>query len=425
MTGAHKWLLSCAAALALCVAAPTLAPAQGLSDDFESYSAGAPPGPPWWEWGGDALTTDNPIYDEPGNGANGSAKFMGLGQEPVRWFTDPFDAKDRIVEFTFYVKSSSTSTFDMFAGSMVGAPGPYVEPKTQYDVNIGHIAIKANIGDNTGWVRYAEGQQELTNFVGDGVTWNKIHVHLIARSTDGHMGTGELSVNDVASGQQYVWTLDTEGLNGVDFYGNDWGRGYLVDEISIVQNGFADPLPYTPPDYAYPGNRGPAGGITSDGVRYLYILGGMNTAETGSTELWRFDTTNNSWTQLPSSPVITDPLNPETIYTSMPSRAALTTAGNQGQLSLTVNAHYTGTGCDGYNPWQTDFDIETGAWLTPKHAGEDCMSSHDNWTDTAAAGDRIYGSQTASQGGMLIYDAETNTFLSRQGSPNTIPDGLG
>jgi hypothetical protein len=416
MTAPRKRLLSCAAALALCLVAPALVLAQGFSDDFESYTAGQPlPGPPWYSWFGGTLGIDDArLYDEPGpppNGANGSAKFIGVGGEPLRWFTDVFDAKDRIVEFTFYVKSSTAAAnLDMYAGSMEGTPGDPT-PEKQYDFNIGHIIVKANIGDNTGWVDYAG--QRLENFVGDAVTWNKIHVHLIARSTDARMGTGELFVNDVGSGEEYVWTLGAEGFNGVDFYG---ALSYLVDEISVVQNGFAAPLPYTPPNYSYPGNRGPAGGVTSDGVQYLYILGGQNTAATGSTELWRFDTTDNSWTQLPSSPVITNPDNPAQTFTWMASRAALTTAGNQGRLSLTVNANYTGK-----NPFQTDFDIETGAWLTPKHAGEDGMSSHDGWTDTAAAGDRIYGSQSPSQGGMLIYDAETKTFLSRQHSPNTIP----
>ena len=418
MTTAHRWLLSCAAALALCVAAPALVLAQGFSDDFESYTAGQPlPGPPWYSWYGGTLGIDDArLFDEPGNGANGSAKFIGVGGEPLRWFDNPFDAKDRIVDFTFYVKSSTAvANLDMYAGSMEGAPGPYVEPGKQYDVNIGHILILANIGDNTGWVRYA-GSQQLNNFVGDAVRWNKIHVRLIARSADARMGTGELFVNDVGSGEQHIWSLDAEGFNGVDFYG---GASYLVDEISVVQNGFADPLPYTPPDYPYPGNRGTAGGITSDGVQYLYILGGRNSADVGSTELWRFDTTDNSWTQLPSSPPVEDPWNPPAVFEGMANRAALTTAGDQGRLSLTVTEDHHQE-----NPWSVDYDIATGAWQAPIGPGV-ALSSWNSFSDTAAASDRVYGTLVPSQGGMLIYDAETRTFLSRQHSPNTIPDGLG
>ena len=420
MTAAHKWLLSCAV-VAFCLVAPTLAPAQGFSDDFESYTAGVPlPGPPWFNWYGGTLGLDDArLYDEPGpppNGANGSAKFIGLGGEPIRWFDNPFDAKDRIVDFTFYLKSSTTAQFHMFAGSMEGAPGPYVEPGKQYNVNIGAIYVTANIGDNTGWVNYAG--QVLNNFIGDAVTWNEIRVRLISRSLSGRMGTGELFVNGVGTGQEYIWSLDPEGLNGVDFYGLDYSRGYLLDDISIVQNGFADPLPYAIPDYAYPGNKTSGGGIESDGVRYLYILGGRNSGGTGSTELWRFDTVDETWTQIPNSPTVTDPDNPARVMVGMVDRAALTTAGPEGRISLTVTEAF-----HSQNPWSVDYDIATGVWLAPVGPGVD-FNSWDVSLDAAAAGDRVFASINPSQTGMTIYDAETRTFLGRQGDPNKFPFGV-
>ncbi len=422
MVSTHRWLLNCTIAALVSFAAPALVLAQGFSDDFESYTAGQPlPGPPWYNWEGGTLVTVDGVrlYDEPGNGANGSAKFIGLGEEePVRWFDTPFDVKDRIVDFTFYLKSSSTAQFDMFAGSMEGAPGPYERPGKQYGINIGAIYVVANIGDNTGTVTYAN--QQLSNFVGDAVTWNEIRIRLINRSLSGRMGTGELFVNGVRTNQEYIWKLDAEGFNGVDFYGEDWARGYLLDDISIVQNGMADPLPYAIPDYVYPGVRTTSGGITSDGVRYLYVLGGENSAGTaGSTELWRFDTVDETWTQLQSNPPVPDPLNPEAVLTSMVERAALTTAGAQGKLSLTLNAYDHG----GDHPWQIEYDVATAAWSEPTSPGPG-LGSHDVFLDAAAMGNRIYASINPSQGGALIYDAETRTFLSRQGDPNRFPYGV-
>jgi hypothetical protein len=413
----------CALVLTCLLSLPFTCLGQGFSDDFESYTPNEDLPAPWADWGsGQSPSTGNQavywtLYDAYGN--NGSLQYLVMEGEPVRWFDNPYDAKDRIVDITFYVRTQSENGFDFFAGSMGWTPsGGQGE---QYGVNVGSLHISPSMNWCTGMIDYYDvryaGNHWTTNFVGDGETWNEIKIHTVVRNVNTMMGEGELYVNGVATGGTHIWNLNDEyGLSGVDFYGWDWNREYHIDDISILQNGFADPIDIPTPDYSYPGNTITNPGIESDGVQYVYMLGGANTAATGSSELWRLDVTTGTWTQLTSSPTVPHPTNPSAVITHQTSRVALTTAGDQGKISVAKHLQLAGQA----SPWCIDYDIALGTWSSPINPTT-TPSSWDVFQHVTAAETRIYSPGNPSQAGMLIYDSETREFLGWQGAGNTFP----
>lgn len=423
MTNSDKSLLTLLFAVSL-LAVPVASFGQGFSDDFESYTPGQDVPDPWFDWAsGLSPATNNAVvlWSVVGmEGHNGSDQYLAVKGEPIRWFDNPYDAKDRIVDVTFYVRTSAVSRFDLYAGSMGWTP--FAAPTEQYDTNIGELHINHHIIWSPSYAEWYEvsyaGQTDTENFVVDGEFWNEIKIHTVVRSISTMMGEGELFVNGVGTGQKHIWSLNpTYAFSGVDFYAWPMNEEWHIDDFSVLQNGFADPIDIPAPDYVYPSTMGSGGGITSDGTRYLYILGGGNSAATGSTELWRFDTTTETWDQLPSSPTVPKPGDPSQVLQWQTRRAALTTAGSQGRISVTMNGPYVTPA-----PWSVDYDIATNTWDSPV-APDPTQSSHDVFTDSTAAGDRVYATQTASQPGMLIYDAGTRTFHGRQHSPNNFPFG--
>lgn len=421
MISSHRLLLTFVFFVSL-LAASVVSFGQGFSDDFESYTPSEDLPFPWADWasGLSPSTGNQALYWTVHNkyGHDGSLQYMQMELEPVRWFDNPYDARDRIVDITFYVRTESESGLDFFAGSMGWTPS--AAPTEQYGTNVGALHIRHHViwsPSYVEWYQVAYGAQNDTeNFIADGEFWNEIKIHTVVRNINTMMGEGELFVNGVGTGETHIWRLNTEyGLSGLDLYGWDWNREFDIDDISILQNGFADPIGIPVPDYIYPSTMGSGGGITSDGTQYLYILGGGNSAGTGSSELWRFDAIAGTWDQLPSSPTVTHPDNPTAVLTSQAQRCALTTAGAEGTISMTMNSANSSR-----NPWQVDYNISVGAWSAAVGAPSD-FSSWDSFGHVEAAGDRLYATGSPSQAGMLIYDAGTDEFLARQGSPNTFP----
>ncbi len=389
MRNTHKWLLSCMVAIMLS-AAPALAPAQGFVDGFETYAPGVLPAP-WADWMTGVPPAAGNIVVNDGTGHLGSPQYITLGGEPVRWFANPLDVKDRIVELTYWVRSASWANMDMFAGSM-GVPGVAM-PAKQYGTNIGQIQINAPAGT----VTYA-GNVNAGNFIGDGVTWNEIKVRIIARTPSAMSGQGELFVNGVSTGFVNVWSLDAnDGFNGLDFYGNDWSNGYAVDDMSVLQAGMAAPLPWlggTPKTW-YPGEKGLRGGIGWDGGQYIYALGGSN-----SGELYRYDIATNTWTQMASKPI-----NPD--------------AKESHGVAITDNGKICVSAGHGFpnDQYMYEYDIATDTWAAP------VTGSPDEGPQIEAVGNIVFAGQVPSQGGTTQYDATTSTFLTGQGSPNNAPTG--
>ena len=414
------------AVILVALGVPGICLSQGFSDDFESYTPNVDLPAPWGDWStGVAPSTGNPAiyWTMYGYGNNNSLQYMEQGGEPVRWFDSPYDAKDRIVDITFYVKYIAPTvdqgrTLHFYAGSMGWTPS--MAPMMQYGTNIGVLDIYPVRDPDTQEiirhdVSYA-GTVDSDNFVDDGDTWNEIKIHTVVRNIGSKMGEGELFVNGVGTGVTYIWNLDDDmGMTGIDF-GWDYNSGYYIDDMSILQNGFADPIDIPVPDYTYPGSTITNPGVESDGVQYVYMLGGANTAGTGSSELWRLDLQDGTWTQLTSSPTVPHPTNPSAVITHQTSRMALTTAGDQGKIAISKHLQLSGYA----SPWCIEYDIALGTWSDPVNPTT-TPGSWDAADHVSAAGDRIYAPGNPSQSGMLIYDSETREFLGWQGAGNTFP----
>lgn len=384
MRNTHKWLLSCMVAIMLS-AAPTLAPAQGFVDDFETYAAGGPLTAPWADWGTGAPPVGGSTVMLDGTAFSALQYSQhGAWSEPVRWFANPLDVKDRIVELTWYTRAGG-GWVDMFAGSMGGVQPA---PTKQYGTNIGQV----HIDFATGAVTYA-GNVNAGNMVAG---WNQIMVRATARSPNAMMGQGELFVNGMSTGFINTWSLDpNDGFNGVDWYGADV---HDVDLMSVSQAGMAAPLPWTsgPPKTWYPGTKGLRGGIGWDGGGSIYALGGSN-----SGELYRYDIGTNTWTQLASKG-----FNPD--------------FKESHGVAITDNGKIVVSAGHGFpnDQYMYEYDIATDTW-----GAAPVKVSADEGPQIEAVGNMVYAGQVPSQGGTTQYDAATSTAITQQGSPNNAPTG--
>ena len=380
------WLACLGLVASLLLLAPTTALTQGFIDGFETYTAGGPLTAPWADWGtgvapvgGTTVVADGTAY--------AGANYLDLtAGEPLRWFTNPFDVKDRTVELKWYQRSNG-GAIDMFAGSMEGGYGTPT-PGKQYGTNIGVV----NVNGGTGNVTYA-GNVNAGNYVNDGVAWNEIKVVLTARSPNAMMGQGELFVNNVSTGFINSWALDpNDGFNGVDFYWN----GQHIDDMSVQQTGMAAPLAWqsAAPQSWYPGTKGLGGGVGSNG-KYIYVLGG-----TASGELYRYDTTDSTWTDLADKGISPD-------------------YKESHGVAITDNGKIVVSGGHGWpnDQYFYEYTIATDTWAAPVKA------SPDAGPQIEAAGNMVFAGQVASQSGTTQWDATTSTVITQQGSPNQPPSG--
>jgi len=369
---------------------------QGFSDDFESYSPGTL-GDPWADWNsGNPPSSGNTVVNDPGNGNGGSDQYITLAGEPVRWFENSLTNKDLVVEITFYVRVANTAAvFDFFAGSM-GSPG-MAQPMNQYSVNVGHLTINPGAGT----VSYGGGI--AANFVADDSTWNEIKIRLISRTSSGLMGQGTLLVNGVGTGATNEWTLGAKGLNGVDFYGNDWGGAYAIDDFSVVQAGTAPLLEEMPDDYVtlLPGDNGPQGGITTDGIDYVYVTGGSGTG--GS--LYRYRISANSWTTLTGRPD----------GGTNPHEGHGISIDSNGKIVVMAGYSFD-TGCNA-----DVYDIESGTWTGPFLARS--PDTYELMHGTESAGDLTFALSVNSQAGFTTFESTSNTFVTGQVGGPTPPGG--
>lgn len=366
------------------------------ADDFESYTAGTPPTTDngWYEWAY-AATPGSPCGSNvvAGSGALGTSQYMDVTSEPIFWFSNPLDAKDRIVEFTYYIRSASDGgTMEMYAGSMGTGPA-------EYDLfKIYTNTIGGGIFTNSGAGTVSLGSQTVSGFVADGTTWNKIQVQVIARSSNGLMGQSQLFVNDVGSGTYTNWSLQSEGFTGLDFYGGNQD----IDEISIAQNGFAEALPGLASGYTtlLPGFKGLQGGITTDG-KYLYATGGSG-ADGG---IYRYDVLSDTWTALTSRPTTNG------THDDQHEGHGISVDSN-GKIVVYAGDQFD-TGCNAYV-----YDIATDSWtMSPGRAG-DAGETYEVMYATESVGDTTYSVGPDSQGFMAAYDTTTGAFVSTQTQSN-------
>jgi len=381
----HRCLLGWLVAMALVVAAPVTASAQGFVDDFETYPAGGPLLAPWADWGTGTAPVGGSTIMADGTAYSG-AQYVQLGawSEPVQWFGNPLDVKDRVVELNWYTRATG-GWVDMFAGSM-GAP--QAAPTKQYGTNVGQVHIDFAAGT----VTYA-GDVNAGNMIAG---WNEIKVVVIARSPNAMMGQGELFVNGVSTGFINTWALDpNDGFNGVDWYGADV---HDVDHMSVLQTGMAAPLAWQSgaPKSWYPGTKGLRGGIGWDGGRYIYALGGSN-----SGELYRYDIFSQTWTQLASKGITPD-------------------FKESHGVAITANGKICVSAGHGFpnDQYMYEYDIATNTWSPAPVKG-----SADEGPQIEAVGNMVFAGQVPSQVGTTQYDAATSTFITGQASPNNPPTG--
>jgi len=381
--------------MALLVAAPAFAQT-GFQENFDSYTVGDPLPAPWCDWRSGVSPADGTSV-----ALEGTNKYLVLGGEPVQWFTNPLDVKDRIVTFEFDVRITG-GTMEMYAGSAGSPPG--TKTFGQYGSNIGSMFVNAS-------GNVAMGSQNVGGIIADGTTWNHISAQVIRRSTNVPMGQSQLTVNGVNSG---VWTnfqLAPEGLDIVDFYG---GANTHIDNFNITQGGIATPLSDAlPAGYKtlLPVGKGAEGGITTDGSRYIYSTSGS----TGNNTIQCYDMATGTWTTLPGTR--SQSLNGHA--TTYEGRGL---AVDNGKITILAGGPPNAfpNACNAYV-----YDIASGTWTAGQpgvgagigNTGE----TYENIHVTESGGGFTYGITNRSQGGATVFSAATGTFVSSQTPPVMMP----
>lgn len=447
------WMQRCAVVLPLLIAVSAFgADTTYFFDDFESYTAGAPPTANWVDWTSGAVpATGNTVLATGGIG-NSQQYQLGnayAGAESVVRFANPFDVNNREVVTTFQIKGDpgvqgvGASWFQVFQGSM-GVPPGTGSPTLQYGTNIGELSINgdwstAGSGGTLTPLQFAGAAFQYNPIMKDGVTWNTVQINSIARNVSGTgiLGESQLTVSYVdpvtTLTQTYVspwasWSLAAEGMTGLDLYSTSSPATWYLDNYGIVQKETlaAPPSNFPTPDTMLPGTKGlKGGGITREG-KYLYATGGDSTGGA----MYRYDVLADTWTTLTARPTVR--IQTELVG-GVPTAVTHNDTNEAHGLSVDANGKIVVMAGDTFPTGNNAYvyDIATDTWapvvvghpgkLEPPQAG---VTTYELPVCAEAVGTSTYGCIVPGQAGLTEFDTTTNLYITGQGTGPTMPNNV-